>query len=624
MNFIAERRRARKKLVKTRTEEDKREYYRLSRKVNEEVRKHKNECWLQFLGKIGPSHVSSMPFWKKINSYRKAKSKKRRTPTLIRTGAHIPQNERVVESEDGKARLFRDIMKTRFSNSSNQKFDNAFKTNVEIKVNEFKQRIQTDFVSVTLDELKNAILKIKSKSSPGMDVIFNIMLKHLPESFLEHILRLCNLSLETGKLPKVWKESSITMIPKGQKLASDPANYRPISLISCLSKLIERIVARRLSFYLDSNHLLIKQQSGFRTGRRTCDNLIFIAQKVSEAFNRKKKIMSLFFDIEAAFDSVWHDALVLKLLDLKVPCYIVRWVSDFLEGRTFVIKVGDTVSLPAPIAGGVPQGSSISPILFSVFINDIPVTYKENHSFSLLFADDLNTFFIYNSITADVQNEIKQYLKSMEEWLSKWRMNMAPSKCQYTIFAKCNREKKVFDVKLFGEAIPYEANPTSLGVTFNPTLSFEAQVKKIKDKCNDRLNILKIISHKSWALSKDTLVAIYKSLIGSVIDYSAFMSSQLSDNLRKSVQAIQNIAMRIIFKQPFDASTDSLSALSGLPLVRDRMYELNRRYFEAARTVPNELIVDLMTSFKNFKMSFKAKTKTLKGIDKTVLCDFVF
>jgi len=179
-------------------------------------------------------------------------------------------------------------------------------------------------------------------------------------------------------------------------------------------------------------------------------------------------------------------------------------------------------------------------------------------------------------------------------------------------------------VKLFGEAIPYEANPTSLGVTFNPTLSFEAQVKKIKDKCNDRLNILKIISHKSWALSKDTLVAIYKSLIGSVIDYSAFMSSQLSDNLRKSVQAIQNIAMRIIFKQPFDASTDSLSALSGLPLVRDRMYELNRRYFEAARTVPNELIVDLMTSFKNFKMSFKAKTKTLKGIDKTVLCDFVF
>ena len=121
---------------------------------------------------------------------------------------------------------------------------------------------------------------------------------------------------------------------------------------------------------------------------------------------------------------------------------------------------------------------------------------------------------------------------------------------------------------------------------------------------------------------QDTLVAIYKSLIGFVIDYSAFMSSQLSDNLRKSVQAIQNIAMRIIFKQPFDASTDSLSALSGLPLVRDRMYELNRRYFEAARTVPNELIVDLMTSFTNFKMSFKAKTKTMKGIDKTVLCTY--
>ena len=405
------------------------------------------------------------------------------------------------------------------------------------------------------------------------------------------------------------------MIPKGQKLASNPANYRPISLISCLSKLVERIVSRRLSTYLESNHILIKQQSGFRTGRRTSDNLTFIAQKTAEAFNRGKKVVSLFFDIEAAFDCVWHDALIYKLIGIKLPCYLILWISDFLTDRSFVIKVGDAVSAPAPIAGGVPQGSSISPILFSIFINDIPVNDAQNESFSILFADDLNTFFIYNSITTVLQNKIKKYLKSMEIWLSKWRMNMAPSKCQYTIFAKCNKEQKVFDMQLFGGKIPYEANPTSLGVTFDPTMSYKAQVKKIKEKCSSRLNILKIISHKSWALTEKTRISIYKSLIGSVMDYSSFMCSQLSDTLKKTLQATQNNAMRIIFKMPYDATTESLCNLSALPLVEHRMFELNRRYFESAMQLPNELILDLANGFKR---SFFARPIEKK----TLLCDF--
>jgi hypothetical protein len=473
-----------------------------------------------------------------------------------------------------------------------------------------------------MSELKKALSKIKNRSSPGRDGICNLMLKNLSPNFMAYLLKLCNLSLGKGLIPKAWKEAMICMIPKGQKLASNPANYRPISLISCLSKLIEKIVARRLSFFLESNHLLIKQQSGFRSGRRTSDNLVFLSQKIAEAFNQTQKVVSLFFDIEAAFDSVWHDGLIFKLIKLGVPSYIIRWLDTFLEGRSFVIKVGDTVTASAPIAAGVPQGSSISPIIFSAFINDIPTRYDENDCFSLLFADDLNTFFIYERITTEIRNKINIYMIEIEKWLSLWRMNMAPSKCQFTIFARYNREKAEFDINLFGERVPYEANPTSLGVTFDPTLSFRAQVKKIKDKCNSRMNILKIISHKSWALSTKTLVSIYKSLIGSVIDYSFFMCSQLSEKLMKSVQATQNNAMRIIFKKGYDpvtrknTTTDTLCELSSLPLVEDRMMVLNQRYFDSAVISVNQLILDLGLGFRTLFLSGDIKNKTL-------LCDFM-
>ena len=114
------------------------------------------------------------------------------------------------------------------------------------------------------------------------------------------------------------------MIPKKQP-ASDPNNYRPISLLSCLSKLIERIVAQRLAKYLEENKILLSQQSGFRERRRTTDNLVYHTQKTLEAFNKKVNVLSLSFDIQAAFDAVWHDGLIFKMQKFGIPSYIVEW-----------------------------------------------------------------------------------------------------------------------------------------------------------------------------------------------------------------------------------------------------------------------------------------------------------
>jgi len=344
--------------------------------------------------------------------------------------------------------------------------------------------------------------------------------------------------------------------------------------------------------------------------------LVFHSQKILESYRNKKKVLSLSFDIQAAFDAVWHNGLLFKLRKLGVPGYITRWTTRFLENRSFDVRVGDSVSGRSPIVTGVPQGSSISPILFSVFINDIPSRSSRDDAYSLLFADDLTVFFIFGSTKIkdeNICNRVQTYLKEVEEWLCKWRMKMAPSKCNHTIFSQKNGNRNKFGLRFFNEPLPYEKCPVTLGVKFNESLSFEAQVKNTKAKCISRLNIIKILSHKSWKLDKRTLVSIYKALVGSVLDYTAFLSPRLTDALTKSMQVIQNRAMRSIFHKPRDESTDELCRLSGLVRVNERMNALNRNYFSNAVRNRNELVTGMMRDYVD------AFPDTNEGI-KTLLC----
>ncbi len=212
-------------------------------------------------------------------------------------------------------------------------------------------------------------------------------MKALPSKAVEKLLDLINLSIVEG-LPDAWKSASITMIPKKENKSSSPANYRPISLTSCVGKLAERVVKNRLYSFTESKNLIVKEQSG------TADNLVSITQKIQECLNRKKKVCGIFFDISQAFDKVWQAGLLFKLICLGVPKYLTRFIKFFLENRKFKVVVNKIASIIYSIFCGVPQGSVFGPLLFLVFIGDIPLANARNLSFSALFADDLASLFI--------------------------------------------------------------------------------------------------------------------------------------------------------------------------------------------------------------------------------------
>ena len=160
--------------------------------------------------------------------------------------------------------------------------------------------------------------------------------------------------------------------------------------------------------------------------RGATDNLIFVTQKIAEATSRGKKVCGIFFDVAdflKAFDKVWHAGLLHKLNNLEIPFYLINYIKSFLSNRKFAVNLNNSVSETCDIECGVPQGSVLRPLLFLIYINDIPLAYKKFSSYSALFADDLGSIFILKK-TKNVSKKINKYLENMVRWLYKWRLKM--------------------------------------------------------------------------------------------------------------------------------------------------------------------------------------------------------
>ena len=561
------------------TPEDKSKYNKLTKLVKEEIKSYRNKQWSMFIEKVGNNPTSSKPFWQRINKLRSSKteSSTKSIPNLI----HNNQN---YSADDDKANLFGSILEQTFENYKDAEFDRDNKrfigeTILNLNENEFKSDLH--FKDFSKSELKFEIKKLKRISSTGIDKIHNLMLINSSEGFKKLILHLINESVKQNIIPEAWKLAQVTMIPKKVVKSNNPKDYRPISVTSCLGKLTERLLRTRLYDYLNKNNLLIDQQSGFRKYRQTKDNLFHLIQKTTESFNRKKKVCAIFFDIQSAFDKIWHDGLIFKMFQMMIPLYLVRWCQNFLSNRKFTVKINEFITSVYNITAGVPQGAVLSPLLFSIFINDIPCEIKKNVKYSLLFADDLVSYFIYRDKQSNkkIEKKINTHLQEIEAWLFKWRLKMASHKCNYIVFT--NNTKQVnnqLQLKLNNQFIPLSQDPTFLGIRFDKNLNLENQINYLSESCSKRLNIIKILSNKAFKLTKDTLVNIYTTLIRSMMDYSSIILARLSDERYKKLQVKQNTAIRCIFKQKFDTPTTTLHELSNLVKIKDRFHDLNERY----------------------------------------------
>ena len=278
--------------------------------------------------------------------------------------------------------------------------------------------------------------KIQPHKASGPDEIPNIVLKMCSKSLAPGITALFQKSLDTGELPKDWTDANITPVfKKGDKHAAE--NYRPVSLTSVLSKVLEHIVCHHLHAHFDKNKILTDVNHGFRSGF-SCETQLTVtvddlARNSDEGFQTDVTIL----DFSKAFDTVPHNKLLHKLETYGIRGNLHKWIHSFLCKRHMKVVVDDEKSDETEVLSGVPQGTVLEPLLFLVHINDLPESVKSSVR---LFADDC---LLYRKVKSSRDQEILQEdLKNLETWASNSGMKFNAKKCY--ILSVTNKGKHKF------------------------------------------------------------------------------------------------------------------------------------------------------------------------------------
>ena len=267
--------------------------------------------------------------------------------------------------------LLRSIAGSPFLSFSSPNFPNCSSPRESASVYAAYLRSHSSFCSpFSPAEFLAAASNLSSSTVTGPDKVAYPMLKHLPRSGMDLLLCIFNLSWSSHSFPSIWKTSSIIPIHKMGKPLDSPASFRPISLTSCVSKLFERIILYRLLFFLESNSILFPRQAGFRPGWSTLDQILYLSQSISNGFNKPRpgsRTIQSTIDFSKAFDSVWHPALFHKLISGGLPPCFARWTQSFLSNRRACVVFQNHKSRSFRVRRGVPQGSVLGPVLFSLF-----------------------------------------------------------------------------------------------------------------------------------------------------------------------------------------------------------------------------------------------------------------
>ena len=443
----------------------------------------------------------------------------------------------------------------------------------------------------TEEEIMKHLKKCRVKSAAGLDGIGYNLLRRVPQSYMTYLISFFGVCLRLGYFPKEWKHAKIIMVPKPGKDLSLAKNYRPISLLSCLGKLFERLLAGRLSEHLEEKGLFNKNQSGFRRGKMTSDQLLRFVEESHLGLKKGQATACLFLDAEAAFDKCWHDGVRYKFKTLlHLPTRTIRILSSFLTERTLQVFENNLSSNTVSLQAGTPQGSCLSPLIYIISVNDLPT--GERHGVSQYqFADDIAARGNAASKMASVK-KLQKAVDDIEWWCRKWRVKLNGEKSNLMVICKSDKKcQENLCILLFNDVIRPVSKAKFLGVEINENLNFKEHVQNLTLRAEKRLNMLKILA---WGgTDSKILIRLYKTYCRSIFEYGCVSFVQAPDSVLEIMQRFQNKAIRVALRLPRYVRIDLLHKFASLPTIKERLHSLASSLLSRMMT-NNELIKKLV------------------------------
>lgn len=412
-------------------------------------------------------------------------------------------------------------------------------------------------------EIQKIIASLKSKSTCGIDNISSRTLKDLNISISQPLTVLINRSILEGTVPNIMKIARVKPLHKS-KDRSNLDNYRPISILASISKVLEKVVFKRVYNFFDNNSLFSENQFGFRPGHSTTDATLEFTQSINKAFENNESSIGLFCDLSKAFDTVEHAILLKKLEHYGIRGIALKWFESYLSERKLYVQLDDIKSDLHSNLYGVPQGSILGPLLFIIYINDLPNCLSSSKP--TMFADDTNLLKsskhlqqLYAEMNVDANN--------LFEWFNANKLSLNTGKTFYIVFAKPKKQCIRSTIKINGTEICKKEGAQFLGMYVDNDLNWHEHIKNISSKINSSLYIINRVKH---ILSFSHLKTLYYALIHPHIEYGLVLWGNTHKTYVEKITILQKKAIRAICKKPYNYHSNELFYRCGILKVKEQ------------------------------------------------------
>lgn len=568
-NKIQEKRRLRRVWHNSRNSSDKTAFNKAIVELRVMIKNANNEIIEKKMSTLSATVTNDYSLWKFMKSHNKPQT------------ANLPLkwDNKWTRTSEEKAQLFAEHLSNVFTPNP------ASDINIENTINEvLEQAFQLDppLKPISPNEIKRCIRNLKDKKSPGYDLITKEILKELPKKGIVYIAKLFNAVIRIQYIPLQWKVSQIIMVHKPGKPGHEVSSYRPISLLPIMSKLFERVFLQRILPELKEKDIIPNHQFGFREQHSTVEQVHRVYDTIRSSFENKQYCSSVFLDIQQAFDKVWHKGLLFKI-KRSLSHNFYPLLKSYLEDRIFQVRENGATSKFYELKAGVPQGSVLGPILYSLYTADLPEVEEVTIA---TFADD-TAIMSSNSNPKLASETLQRGLEKISEWMNNWRIKASSTKSVQVTFTL--RRGNCPPVKLGGNYLPHNETVRYLGLHLDRRLTWQTHIKKKRDEMNLKFRNLSWILGRNSKLSTDNKLLIYKAILKPIWMYGIQLWGCTSNSNISMLQRAQNMMLKSISSAPWFITNTEIHEHLQMSTVKEEIRFTAAKYKKRLEDHPNHL-----------------------------------